>query len=76
MIAKKMSQVFRDTKRRYLLSINCVNSEVRYPPLIPPAIAPAPINPNNRFASSELNKRFASSQNWDVVINPNKATPI
>ena len=38
-------------------------SVVKYPPKIPPAIAPAPINPKRRLASLALYTIFASIQN-------------
>ena len=45
---------------------------VKYPPKIPPAIAPAPINPKFLFAYLALKTMFSNSQNCDVATTANK----
>ncbi len=45
---------------------------VKYPPNMPPAIAPAPIKPNSLFASLRSKTILAITQNCDVTNTPNK----
>ena len=42
------------TNIKFSIPIQGTNKEVRYPPKIPPKIAPDPINPKTRFASLTL----------------------
>ena len=51
------------TNGRLLLLMIGTRKEAKYPPNIPPAIAPAPINPKTLFASLALNATVANNQN-------------